>query len=178
MEENSTSLAVTTRSVGIRYGIIMGTISIVLFLVFVIVDIEMYLKIGRWISTCMAIAMVILAHLYFKKNGDGFMNYGQGIGIAFWTGLISSVVGSVFNYIYIKFIDQSMITAIREGAIREMQEKGQSDEQIEMAMKFVDMFTNAEAMLFFGLFVGILMMVVIGLIVTIFTQKAQPESFA
>ena len=176
MEENSTSL--TTRSVGVRYGLIMGTISIVLFLVFVIVDIDAYLKIGRWVSTCLAIVILVLAHLYFKKNGDGFMSYGQGIGIAFWTGMISSVVGSVFTYIYVKFIDQSMTTVIREMSIRDMQEKGQSDEQIEMAMKFVDMFTNAEAMFFFGLFFGILGMVVIALIVTIFTQKARPESFA
>jgi hypothetical protein len=71
-----------------------------------------------------------------------------------------------------------MITAIRETSIRQMEEKGQSDEQIEMAMKFVDMFTNAEAMLLFGLFFGILGTVVIGLIVTIFTQKARPETFA
>ncbi|HMG94536.1 MAG TPA: DUF4199 domain-containing protein [Chryseolinea sp.] len=177
MEENSTSLAVTPRSVGIRYGLIMGIISIVLFLVFVIVDMETYLKIGRWVNTAMAIAILILAHLYYRKNGDGFMNYGQGIGIAFWSGLISSVVGSVFTYIYIKFVDQSMITAIREGAIRDMEEKGQSDEQIDMAMKFVDMFTNAEALLLFGLFFGVLGMIVIGLIVTIFTQKPRPETF-
>ena len=176
MEENS-SLAVTPRSVGIRYGLIMGIISIVLFLVFVIVDIDTYLKVGRWISACLAIAILILAHLYYRKNGDGFMNYGQGIGIAFWAGLISSVIGNVFTYIYVKFIDQGMITAIRENAIREMEEKGQSDEQIEMAMKFVDMFTNAEALVLFGLFFGILGMIVFGLIVTIFTQKPRPETF-
>jgi hypothetical protein len=59
-----------------------------------------------------------------------------------------------------------------------MEAKGQSDEQIEMAMKFVDMFTNPEALLFFGLFIGILSSVVIGLIISIFTQKARPETFA
>src|SRR5262245_14600352 len=147
MEDNSTSLSVTTKSVGIRYGIIMGAISIVLFLVFVIVDIDTYLKLGRWISTVMGIVILVLAHLYYRHNGDGFMNYGQGIGIAFWCGMISSVIGSVFTYVYVKFIDQSMTQAIRDGAIRDMQEKGQSDEQIEMAMKFVDMFTNPEALL-------------------------------
>ena len=178
MEENSTSLSVTPKSVGIRYGIIMGAISIVLFLVFVIVDIDMYLKIGRWISAGLALLIIVLAHLYYRQNGDGFMNYGQGIGIAFWAGLMSSVIGSVFTYIYVKFIDQGMITAIREGAIRDMEEKGQSDEQIEMAMKFVDMFTNAEAMLLFGLFFGILWIILIALVVTIFTQKPRPETFA
>lgn len=178
MEENSTTPDLTTKSVGIRYGLIMGTISIVFFLLFVIVDIDTYLKIGRWVNTGMVIVILVLAHMYFKKNGDGFMNYGQGIGIAFWLGLISSVVGSIFTYLYVKFFDQSMTTAIRESAIRDMEKQGQSDEQIEMAMKFVDMFTNPEALLFIGLFFGILGTVVIALIVTLFTQKARPETFA
>jgi hypothetical protein len=178
MEENSTTPTLTTKSVGIRYGLIGGIISIVLFLLFVIVDIDTYLKIGRWTNTGMVIVLIVLAHMYFKKNGDGFMSYGQGIGIAFWMGLISSVVGSIFTYVYVKFFDQSMTTAIRESAISDMEKQGQSDEQIEMAMKFVDMFTNPEALLFFGLFFGILGTVVIALIVTLFTQKARPERFA
>ena len=104
------------------------------------------------------------------------MSYGQGVGIGFWIGLVSAVIGNVFTYIYVKFIDESFIAKIRENAIRDMEDKGQSDEQIEMAMKFVNMFTGAEAMLLFGLFFGILMLVIIALIVTIFTQKQQPEN--
>ena len=178
MEQNLETISVTPRSVGIRYGVILGTISIVFFLIFLMVDMDTYIKVGRWGNTVISIVVLIFAHKYYKDNGDGFMNYGQGIGIAFWCGLVSSVIGSVFTYVFIKFYDQSMITAIREGAIRDMEEKGQSDEQIEMAMKFVDMFTNAEALLFFGLFFGILGMVVIALIVSIFTQKPRPETFA
>ena len=48
MEANSETQAVTTRSTGIRYGIIMGTISIVYFLIFVITDMDMSKGIGRW----------------------------------------------------------------------------------------------------------------------------------
>jgi len=177
MEETTDSSAVTTRSVGIRYGIIMSLISIVYFLLFANLDMDSFLSLGRWGNTVIGIVILVLAHIYFKQNGDGFMSYGQGVGIAFWAGLVSSVIGSIFTYVYIKFFDSSMITAIRESSIRQMEEKGQSDEQIEMAMKFVDMFTNAEAMLLFGLFFGILGLVVIGLIVSIFTQKARPERF-
>jgi hypothetical protein len=57
-----------------------------------------------------------------------------------------------------------------------MEKQGQSDEQIEAAMKFVEMFTTAEALLFWGLFFGILTLVVIALIISIFTQKPQPET--
>ena len=58
-----------------------------------------------------------------------------------------------------------------------MEDQGQSDEQIEVAMKFVNMFTGAEALVLFGLFFGILTFVVIALIISIFMQKPQQEKF-
>jgi len=177
MQENTESQLVTTRSVGIRYGLIFGIISILYFLIFDIADLDMTKGFGRWGTTIIAIVVVFLAHKFFKENGDGFMSYGQGIGIGFWTGLTASVASSIFTYIYIKFINDGFIAKIREKAIEDMQAQGQSDEQIEMAMKFMEMFTNAEAMLFFGLFIGVLTLVIIALIITIFTQKPKPEQF-
>lgn len=177
MEESTESQPVTTRSVGIRYGIIFGTISIFYFLIFVLADLDMSKGFGRWGTTVIALVIVFLAHKFFKESGDGFMSYGQGIGIGFWTGLVASAISSVFTYVYVKFIDDGFVEKIREKAIEDMQAQGQSDEQIEMAMKFVDMFTGAEALLFFGLFVGILTLVVVALIITIFTQKPKPEQF-
>lgn len=177
MEENTESQLLTTRSVGIRYGLIFGVISIFYFVIFAVADLDMSQGVGRWGTTVIAIVVVFLAHKFYKENGDGFMSYGQGIGIGFWTGLTASVVSSIFTYIYIKFIDDGFITKIREKAIEDMEAQGQSEEQIDMAMKFVEMFTNPEAMLFFGLFIGILTVVIIALIITIFTQKPKPEQF-
>lgn len=177
MEENTDSQLVTTRSVGIRYGLIFGMISIFYFLIFVMADLDMSKGFGRWGTTVIALVIIFLAHKFFKESGDGFMSYGQGIGIGFWTGLTSSVVSSVFTYVYVKFIDDGFVAKIREKAIEDMQAQGQSEEQIEMAMKFVEMFTGAEALLFFGLFIGILTLVIVALIITIFTQKPKPEQF-
>lgn len=177
MEENTESQLVTTRSVGIRYGIIFGIISIFYFLIFSMADIDMSQGISRWGTTAIAFVIVFLAHKFFKESGDGFMSYGQGIGIGLWTGIIASVISSVFTYVYVKFIDDGFVGKIRDKALEDMQAQGQSEEQIEMAMKYVEMFTGAEALLFFGLFIGILTLVVVALIITIFTQKPKPEQF-
>ena len=177
MEENTDAQPVTARSVGIRYGLIFGIISIFYFLLFAMADLDMSKGFGRWGTTVIALVIVFLAHKFFKESGDGFMSYGQGVGIGFWTGLTSSVVSSIFTYVYVKFIDDVFVAKIREKAIEDMQAQGQSEEQIEMAMKFVEMFTGAEALLFFGLFIGILTLVIVALIITIFTQKPKPEQF-
>lgn len=174
MEETPQSF--TVKAVGIRYGMIYGVIGIVYFLIFTLAELDMSKGIGRWGTSLIAIVIVFLAHKFFKDNGDGYMNFSQGFGIGFWIGLIASALSSVFTYIYVKFIDEGFIQTIRDKAVEEMQAKGQSDEQIEMAMKFVNMFTSAEALLGFGLFFGILILVVISLIMSIFTQKPRPEA--
>ncbi len=176
MEENVTVLTTTPRSAGVRYGIIYGIISIAYFLILTIADIDMTQGLGRWGGTIIAIVLVFLAHKYYKENADGFMTYGQGIAIGFWLGLVASAISSIFTYIYVKFIDESFITTIRDKAIEDMEAKGQSEEQIEMAMKFVNMFTNAEALLVMGVIFGIGLIVIIALIISIFTQKPQPET--
>jgi hypothetical protein len=176
MEENATTLTVTTRSTGIRYGIIAGFVGIAYFLILTTAGVDLSQGFGRWGGLLITIVVVFLAHKYYKENGDGFMTYGQGIGIGFWIGLISAVISSIFNYIYAKFIDPTFVTMMREKAIEDMEAKGQSQEQIDAAMKIVDMFMTPEAMLFFGLFFGILFTIIIALVISIFTQKPRPET--
>jgi hypothetical protein len=177
MEENATTtLTVTPRSTGIRYGVISGLIGVAYFLILTTAGVDMNQGFGRWGGVLITIVIVFLAHKNYKENGDGFMNYAQGIGIGFWIGLISAVISSIFTYIYAKFIDPAFITAIREKAIEDMEAKGQSQDQIDAAMKFIDMFTSAEAILFFGLFFGILFTIIIALVISIFTQKPRAET--
>lgn len=173
MEENSAS--VTTRSVGVRYGLILALISVIYFLVLTVLSVDMTSGIGRWASFVFYFIIIYLAQSYFKQNGNGFMSYGQGIGVTFWISLISSSIYSVFFYIYIKFIDSGFIDTIREQQIEQMENRGMSDEQIEQGMKFMEMFTSPEAMFFFGIAGGIVMILIVGLIVTIFTQKNNPQ---
>jgi hypothetical protein len=176
MEENATTSIVTTRSTGIRYGVIAGLVSIAYFLILTTAGVDMSQGFGRWAGLLITIIVLILAHKYYKENGDGFMTFGQGIGIGFWAGLVGSVISSIFTYIYAKFIDSSFITTMREKAIEDMEAKGQSQEQIDAAMKFVDMFMQAEVMFLMGLFFGILITVIIALVISIFTQKPRPET--
>jgi hypothetical protein len=175
MEPNVTTSAVTTRSVGIRYGIINGLIQVVYFLILTTAGLAVSSGFAPWVGFLISIVMLFLAHKYYKENGDGFMTYGQGIGLGFWTGLVSASISAIFTYIYAK-IDASYIASIREKAISDMEAQGQSQQQIDTAMKFVEMFTSAEAILVMGFVFGIIGMIVIALIVSIFTQKPHPET--
>jgi len=175
-QETSTAAApVTTRSAGIRYGLIAAVIGIAYFLILNTMGVDLTQGFWSWFRYCITIAIIIFAHKYYKDNGDGFMAYGQGIGISFWIGAVSAVIGSIFTYVYVKFIDASFIELMKEKQLEGFQARGMSEEQIDQAMKFSGMFMTPEAILGFGLVFGLLGTVIIGLLVTIFTQKKPPE---
>ena len=176
MEDHvTTTSTVTTRSVGIRYGIINGLIQIVYFLILTTAGIATSSSFAPWVGILISMVMLFLAHKYFKENGDGYMTYGQGIGIGFWTGLVSASISAIFTYIYAK-VDSGYIASIREKAVQDMEAQGQSQQNIDAAMKFVEMFTSAEAIFLMGLIVGIIGMIIIAVVLSIFTQKPQPET--
>ena len=171
---NSTS-QVTTRSVGVRFGLIAALIGIVYFLILNVAGIDMTQGVWNWVGYGITLALVILAQKQFKDKGDGYMSYGQGIGVAFWMGLVSAVISSIFTYVYIKFIDTGFLQLVKDRQIEAMQKQGMSDEQIDQGMKMASMFMTPEAMFFYMLIGGLLVTIIIALIVTIFTQKRNPE---
>jgi hypothetical protein len=175
MEENMES--VTTRSVGIRYGLILSVVSIAYFLGITMAGLGGEGGIWSFLAAIPSIVVIVLAHKYFKDNGNGFMEFGQGFGIGFWVVLISSIVSSIFSYVYMKFIDPTYSQMILDKSIEKMEEAGNmSDAQIDQAMEFTAKFMTPEAMVGMGIVMGLLFGCIIALLVTIFTKKSNPET--
>ncbi len=172
METNEVSTKPSVLSVGLKFGAILGLASIVIHLVQVAIGANPMDNswVNNIINLVLVVGVVVFAHKAFKENGDGYMSYGQGLGLAMVVVLVSLVISAIWMLIYFNIIDTSAFDAIWEKAAADMEAKGQSDEQIEMAMtwgrKLFWVFFLAGS-LFWGL--------IIGLIVTIFTQKKAPE---
>lgn len=161
---------VTTRSVGIKWGLISGLISIVFFLALVLSGQNAFDNKWNWIGLIISLAIVFLAHKNYKESGNGYMSYGQGVTIGFWIALVSLVLGAGITFLYVKVIDTGAMDMFYEKQIEQMSKNGMPDDQIDMAISW----TKAlfwPMYLFFGLFFGVL----VGVIVSIFTQKKNPE---
>ena len=166
---NNTS-AVTPRSVGIKFGLISALISVLFFLILALSGLNAFDNSWNWIGLVISVVLVFLAHKNYKDNGNGFMSYGQGVGIAFWMALVSLVINFVVTYVYVAFIDTGAMDLFYEKQTAEMASKGMADDQIDMAISWTK--TLFWPMyVFFGLFFGVL----VGVIVSIFTQKKNPE---
>ncbi len=165
----------TTRETGIRYGAVLGLISILYFIFLAMYRIDTTQGVGRWASVIFNVALLVLAHQYFKKSGDGYMSYGEGILIAFWMALVSSVLSSAFMAVYIEFIDTDFMEVMSDLQRQAMEEQDLSDEQIDQAMKFMKKFQSPWILFSFGVVGGVVSQVLFGLIATIFTKKPNPN---
>lgn len=170
MEETVTTSG-DKRSVGIKYGLISAVVGIVFFLGLIFAGQNPYvIKWGSIVSLVTTVVLIVLAHKEFKEDNNGFMTYGEGIGIGFWFMLVGVAVGVVFQYIYSAFIDPNIMNDFYESQYDQMQQKGMNDEQIEMGLTWTRKLFWAFATIGAAFFCMVTV-----LIVTIFTQKRPPE---
>lgn len=171
MNENTESLPnVSTRSVGLKYGLISAIAGIALFLVSVILGQNPFQGVWNWIAIAVTIVLLFLAHKNYKDSKDGFMSYGQGVGIGFWFTLVSTLLGVGAMYGYLSFIDSSPMDLFYEEQRAGMEEAGQSEEAIDIALEW-----TRKLFWVFALVGSIFWGMIIALILSIFTQKKAPE---
>mgnify|MGYP003660351547 CR=1 FL=1 len=67
----------TTKSIVMKWGPILGLISIGLFMITALGELQRS-GVMNWIGLIPTIAIIYLAHKEYKDTGDGFMSYGKG----------------------------------------------------------------------------------------------------
>jgi hypothetical protein len=171
MEENATSEPLSTRSVGMQFGLYSAAVSSLVFLVTSFLGYNPFGGGLNYIGTVASIVLLVLAQKKFKDSGDGFMSYGQGAGIGFWCTLISVVITMAIMYIYINFVSYSPMQMMLEEQATKMQEGGTPDSAIETAQEW-----TKKLFWVFGIVGALIFGMIIALVVTIFTQKANPQA--
>ncbi len=172
MEEENEQ--VTVKQVAIKWGLILGIISIVLFLTIYFGGL-MGESWAGWIGPIFTIAIIYLAHKEFKEMGNGYMSYGQGLGLGTLTATISGAISSIFVYVYIKFINQDYLVELIDITRAQMEEEDMGDDQVEMAMEMTEKFMTAEMMLVMGLVGAIFIGFIGSLIVSAITKNNDPS---
>ena len=164
----------TTVQTGIRYGVILGLISIIISAITFLANIEQN-TLSTVISVVITIAGIYMAHKYFKDQGDGFMTYGQGLGIGTLTSVIAGAMGGIFSYIYLSFIDDSPLKKAMDQQRIKFEEQGMSDDQIEAAMNMAEKFSSPIMALVFSIIFALIFGFIISLIVSAITKNNNPE---
>ena len=93
----ATSNPVTARSVGVRYGLVLGGIIVAYFVILTYFGIHTTQGFWLWFKYLFIIGTIYLAHRNFKYNNGSLMEFGQGVSIAAWVELIFCLIDSAFR---------------------------------------------------------------------------------
>lgn len=181
MEDNNSVLdhshggeKISVKQVSVKYGLILAMISIIFFLITVFAGLVGNQAV-QYLGMIPTIILIVLAHKEFKQEGDGFMSYGQGLGIGTLTVTISSIVYTIFFYVYIKFIDSSFMEIMKDKQLEDMQAQGMSEEQIDQAMSMTSGFMTPEIISVFAILVAVFFGFILSLIISAFTKNSNPD---
>lgn len=121
-----------------------------------------------------AVLILVLATREFRSQNDGFISFGQGVGLSALCGAVWGVTSAGLTLIYTQFIDNSAQEKMLSGLRNAYEERGMSDEQIDVAMKAVTFMTNPGVGFVMTILVGALTGVLLGLIVSAVVKKDRP----
>lgn len=178
MEANATATPVTTTSVGIRYGLLLAVSGILFDFLVRIADLSfmIYGSVALFGAIVIATVMMVLAHGAFKKANGTRMSFAQGLTIAIIMMVISSIAASVFNYLYLNYIDTEFVERLKGGMTEFMERNNVPDDQIaKSTAKFDEMNVGLGMSLLNGVKNGVIGGMVLGAIVSAFTKRNAPE---
>ncbi|MBC6989208.1 MULTISPECIES: DUF4199 domain-containing protein [Hymenobacter] len=173
--ENTSTAAVTTTSTAIRYGLLTGLVSVIYSFILFVTKQEGNTALGL-VALAIWIGGLVLAHKFYKDNNGGFMSYGQGLGIGTLMSLVSGILGGIFRYVYLEFIDPSAMQRGIDVAREKMAQAGNmTDEQIEQAVNTSQKFSTGPLGLVFAIVGAVVIGFILSLIISAITKHNRPE---
>ena len=132
---------------------------------------------AKWIGGCGALAIGVVVTVLGVKarraevpESDEF-GYGSAVGAGTLIAIVSSILGAVFNYVYMAFINTGYSEVLLQDQMDKLQAKGLSAAQLEQAEKMTRMFMTPVATAVFALIFGVIFGVIISLVVAAFLKR-------
>lgn len=161
---------------GLNNGLIVGLALVIYSLLLFMTNLSDNKLLG-YISYLILIIGIIWAHQNFKRSGNGYMTYGEGLGLGTIVSGIAGFISGVFSMLYIKFIDPNLMKAAIQEQIVALQDQGMSQAQIDQVQKALSFMQTPVMMVLAAAFSFIIMGFILSLIISAFTKKLNPEQF-
>ncbi len=163
----------TTTRTALKWGVIIGIVNI-LYTTGIMVSGQIGNQTLSYISFLIIAVGVYLSLNDFKKENQGFISFGQGLGLGTMMSAISGIISNFYSLAYMKFIDPSISGQILKNAERELEKRGIPDEQIDQTMEIMKMATNPGVQFISGLFLVVFIGFVFSLIISAIIKKDKP----
>jgi hypothetical protein len=163
----------TTTRTALKWGVIFGVIT-VLYNTSIYVSGQIGNKNLGYIIYLIIGLGVYFAISDFKKENQGFLSFGQGLGLGTMMSTIMGLISSFYSFAYMKFIDSTLNEQMLKKIEQEMEKQGTPDDQIEKGMEFMKMVMNPGILFITGLLFVVFLGFILSLIVTAIIKKDKP----
>src|ERR1700753_1653732 len=88
---------------------------------------------AKYLNYIPIITFLVLAQNEYKKQNGGFMKYGEAFVGGLLYGVFTGILGAIFLYIYVSYINPQLIDQAFATAHQASVDRGLSEDQIEQA---------------------------------------------
>jgi hypothetical protein len=115
----------------------------------------------------------ILAHR--NQNLNGYINYGQSLGIGFLISLVAGIIVAVYQLVFSTYIAPEMAQNMLNEAKRQMIESNASEEDIQMTVDLMKKLSDPKWILLGGIGGTAFLGLIAALVISAFTKKEDPD---
>jgi len=154
-------------------GLILGVILIVYSLILYIADLNENTWAASFSYVITAVVLYFAIVNFRDKEQNGFLAYGKGVSVGTLTGLFASVLLAIFTYIYVAYIDTSILETMIVNAEESIIESNPNigDAELDQALGIVEIFNTPVMMsIMAGLWYTIISLV-FSLLISIFAKQ-------
>lgn len=177
--ENTSETAASSSILALKYGFINGLLN---FLFSTFVNLlgwnEQFQESIGWISglwsLVLTVTISVLCLREYREQNGGYISYGQGLGLTALLGAIAGLAAGGFNYIYIQFIDNTVIQRQMEIARERMEDQGLTASQIQSAEEMTSFLMNPGMQFAIVVVTSVLFNFLLGLIVAAVVKREKP----
>ena len=168
----------SSKSLIINYGIYLGVTTVLINLIMYAMG--MHLD-PHWsvsvISGICFIGFIVLGIKKYKESNQGFLSWGQGVKVGVGISIIAALIGVIYNYIFMGFIEPNFMAEVMEIQNQKLIDQGQSEEQIEAINKMGEKFQSPPLMAAMGIIGSAIGGFVISAIVAAIIKKSAEEQY-
>ncbi len=154
-----------------KYGLIGGGISVILSLLsFTLGWADGSNLMAAFIVGIVAVAIYVVVQVmgvkhYRDEENNGLVKFGNAFGLALIIAVIIALIGIIFNYVYMNFIDPDYMLRMAENMEEMLEGYGMAEEQIEQTLADIEASNDPVQQLISGLGFGAVVGGISGLII-------------
>lgn len=165
----------STARIALKWGLVTAILIIVYTVILYVTGLFKTPSLS-WISFLLLLIGIFMALREFKSLNSNFMSFSEGLGVGTLLSAVTGLIGSIFSYIYINFIDTTIMQQMSDLQREQLESRGMSSEQVDQAMEMAAKFTSPGLMFLFGILGYIFFGFILSLIVSAIVKNSKPET--